>query len=68
MLRAQREKNPDVVVRMVNASSRLLVGVARKTMDSRRNNAPAPPKPSLQEHLERLAKQAGGAADDEGGG
>jgi hypothetical protein len=68
IVRAQREKNPDIAVRLMNASARLLVGVARKTMDARKNTAPKPPKRTLQEHLERLAHEQAGAADDEGGG
>jgi hypothetical protein len=44
LIKAERPRiDPETQVRLVNASARLLTGVARRTMDSRKKNAPKLP-------------------------
>jgi hypothetical protein len=62
LLRAQRERRPEDVVRLSNCAACLMATVQSGRMNPR-VAAPAPPKSSLQEHLAKLSAQ-GRAADD----
>jgi len=60
LVKAERPRlDAEMQIKLTHCASRLLIGVCRGTMDPRKNNAPKPRVPTLEEHLAKITAERG---------